>query len=155
MGPTGPVRSRAGALWRAALCPRKSLHPPTPTHLQGKAPEPRSLPFTSPLPAGSPYWSRQRTSPCSSRTLSLSANSTSLSKCGYVLLAPDPPCLVLPDLLSHPPPPPAGPMPWTPGTPLISSAVATTHVTAPTVLCSASGISWLQLEGCLRTWHCW
>lgn len=56
------------------------VSPPGPT----PTPRPRSLPLTSPLyPAGSPCFSRLRTSPCSSKTPSPSASLTSPSKRGF------------------------------------------------------------------------
>ncbi|XP_028335900.1 P2X purinoceptor 6 isoform X2 [Physeter macrocephalus] len=111
----------------------------TPEQVQGRCPEHPSIPLAScwadqDCPEGetgthsheSPCWSRRRTSRCSSKTPSPSASLTSPS-----------------------------PMPWTPRTQHISSAAATTHAPAPPALCSASGTSWPQLEGSLRTWRCW
>ena len=136
-GPTGPVRSGAGALWRVVLYPCKSLPPP------GRAPGPQNLSLPPnpppPPPTGSPCWSRPRTSRCSSKTPSPSASLTSPSKVWEGVLAgrrdslsPDWPDPYLP--LSDP-------MPWRRRTPSTSSSVATTHAPAPPALCSASGTS--------------
>nr|XP_058897170.1 P2X purinoceptor 6 isoform X10 [Kogia breviceps] len=111
----------------------------TPEQVQGRCPEHPSIPLascwadqdcpegeTGTHSHGSPCWSRRRTSRCSSKTPSPSASLTS-----------------------------PNPMPWTPRTQHISSAAAMTRAPAPPALCSASGTSWPQLEGSLRTWRCW
>lgn len=147
--PIEPVRSGAGALWRAALCLCKSPPPPE----QGpRTAEPG--PHPPPPPAGSPCWSRPGTSHCSSKTQSPSASSTSPSKCGWVMAGPRPSLFpTWPDTCL--PWPLSGPTPWRPGTAPISSGAAMIHSPAPFAQCSELGTLWLRLEGTLRTWHCW
>ncbi|XP_036132692.1 P2X purinoceptor 6 isoform X2 [Molossus molossus] len=108
--------------WTHEDCPEGE----TGTHSHGRAQDWQSLPLTSPTPTGNPCWSRLRTLHCSSKTLSLSASSTSPS-----------------------------PTTCRPGTTPISSAADMIPSPAPTARCSALGTSWLQLEVSLRTWHCW
>lgn len=150
MGPTGPVRSGAGALWRVALCLCKFFPNP-----RAGPQDQQSLPLPPPFnlqeapadPGQELHTVHQKHSYLQQVQL------LQVSVGGFLagprpFLLPASPDIPLPWSL-------LGPMPWRPGTMPISSTVAMIHSPTPSAQCSKLGTLWPQREGSLRTWHCW